>query len=30
VEEAEKCITGRGSENIAVIVSDINLHPDSK
>jgi DNA-binding NtrC family response regulator len=30
VEEAEQCITGRGSENIAVIVSDINLHPDSK
>ena len=30
VEEAEQCITERGSENIAVIVSDINLHPDSK
>ena len=27
VEEAEKCITERGSENSAVIVSDINLHP---
>ena len=30
VEEAEKCITARGSENIAVIVSDINLHPDPR
>jgi CheY-like chemotaxis protein len=30
VEEAEKCITARGSENIAVIVSEINLHPDPK
>ena len=30
VEEAEKCITGRGCENIAVIISDINLHPDSE
>jgi len=29
VEEAEQCITDRGNENIAVIVSDINLHPDS-
>ena len=29
VEEAEQYITGRGSENVAVIVSDINLHPDS-
>ena len=29
VEEAEQYITERGSENIAVIVSDINLHPDS-
>ena len=29
VEEAEQCIMGRGSENIAVIVSGINLHPDS-
>ena len=29
VEEAEQCITGRGNENIAVIVSDINLHPGS-
>ena len=29
VEEAEQCITERGSENIAVIVSGINLHPDS-
>jgi DNA-binding NtrC family response regulator len=29
-EEAEKWITGRGSENIAVIVSDINLDLDSK
>lgn len=30
VEEAEQCITERGSENISAIVSDINLHPDSK
>jgi CheY-like chemotaxis protein len=30
VAEAEKCITARGSENIALIVSDINLHPDPK
>lgn len=30
VEEAEKFITARGSQNIAVIVSDINLHTDSK
>ena len=30
VEEAEQCITGRGGENIALIVSDINLHPGSK
>jgi DNA-binding NtrC family response regulator len=29
VEEAGQCIRGRGSENIAVIVSDLNLHPDS-
>jgi response regulator RpfG family c-di-GMP phosphodiesterase len=30
LEEAEKCLSGRGSENIAVIVSDINLHPISE
>ena len=30
VEEAEQCITERGSENISAIVSDINLHPDSR
>jgi CheY-like chemotaxis protein len=30
VEEAEQCITERGSENISAIVSDINLHSDSK
>ena len=30
VEEAEQCIKGRGSKDIAVIVSDINLHPDSE
>lgn len=30
VEEAEQFITARGSQNIAVIVSDINVHPDSK
>ena len=30
VEEAEQCITERGSKNISAIVSDINLHPDSK
>ena len=29
VEEAEQCLTGRESENIALIVSDINLHPNS-
>ena len=30
VEEADKCITRRGSENIALIVSDIHWRPDSK
>ena len=30
VEEAENCIEGKDSENIAVIVTNINLHPDSK
>jgi hypothetical protein len=30
VEEAEKCISGKDSENIAVIVTNINLHPVSK
>jgi DNA-binding NtrC family response regulator len=29
VEEAEQCLPGRESENIAAIVSDINLHLDS-
>jgi CheY-like chemotaxis protein len=30
VEEAERFIAARGSENIAVIVCDVNLHPDPK
>jgi CheY-like chemotaxis protein len=30
VEEAEQCIAARGSENIAVILCDIHLHPDPK
>jgi DNA-binding NtrC family response regulator len=27
VEEVEQCIEGKDSENIAVIVTNINLHP---
>ena len=30
LEETEKCITARGSENVAAIVCDINWHPISE
>ena len=30
LEETEKCITARGSENVAAIVCDISFHPVSE